>query len=406
MAFEDVPRTLVYKDFENIKDIHGSESQKTLESEFHERLINCPFIENLDYPPKWICIIFNNARYIYYLVNTEDDNPSICFNFYLAKAAEGVENADMKNHIVAATMALVYCWLNRELHENREYIPELKKDIFNHFEERKEDEVTKLCEMINLHFSKEEKEVTAEIIKVFHDLKMEKSDLPTNIDTLFDDILGIEEAAFKAPIQDVARGIGYLMDGYEELLYLKNNDFIGFLVRILRRFENEKIPENYSEIIEAAKERIKLKIRQLEYAPEPEHSIPSLSFDCISIPEDDEQEIDPEIKDYIGWIIDGSKASVILKTLHKYMEEKTKPKDILMPLCAAFEAKVIRKPTKKEYDIVFKGHRIKSEDSLNHWVSKEGYKIYKRNSYSSDKYKALLHLFEEIGNSTSRDHNP
>ena len=210
MAFEDVPRTLVYKDFENIKDILGSESQKTLESEFYERLINCPFIENLDYPPKWICTIFNNARYIYYLVDTEDDDPSLCFNFYLAKAAEGAEKADTRSHIVAATMALVYSWLKQKLHENREYIPELNKEIFIHFDERKEKNVIKLCEKINLHFSKEEKEVTTEIIKVFDDLTMEKSDLPSNIDTLFDDILGIEEAAFNAPIQDIARGMEYL----------------------------------------------------------------------------------------------------------------------------------------------------------------------------------------------------
>ena len=88
------------------------------------------------------------------------------------------------------------------------------------------------------------------------------------------------------------------------------------------------------------------------------------------------------------------------------MKEKTKPRDLLMPICAAFEAMVIRKPTKKEYDVVFKGHPVKSEDSLNHWVSKEGQKLYKRNSYSSDKYKAILHLFEKIGNSTNGNHNP
>lgn len=405
MAIEDVPRTLVYKDIENIKDVLGCESQKTLESEFHERLIKCPFIENLDNPPKRIRTIFNNARYIYYLVYEEEDDPSLCFNFYLAKAVEGSEEIELKSHIIAATMALVYSWFNQKLLKNWEYIPELNKEIFNHFDKRKEENVKKLCEKIYLHFSKEEKEVTAEIIKVFHDLNLEKSDLPTNIDTLFEDILLPKEAAFNAPIQDIARGIGYLMECYDPQNGTNGERYL-FLKKILNRFENEKSPEKDSEIIETAKERIKRKILQLEYAPEPEPSLPSLSFDCISIPKDDEPEIDPEIKDYIGWIIDGSKVSVILKTLHKYMKEKTKPRDLLMPICAAFEAMVIRKPTKKEYDVVFKGHPVKSEDSLNHWVSKEGQKLYKRNSYSSDKYKAILHLFEEIGNSTNGNHNP
>lgn len=399
MAIEDVPRTLVYKDFENIKDILGSESQKTLESEFHERLINCPFIENLDYPRKWIRTIFNNARYIYYLVNNEDDDPSLCFNTYLAKAAEGVENADVRNHVVAATMALVYNWLNRKLHEKREYISELNKEIFIHFNERKEENVTKLCEKIYLHFSKEEKDVTAEFIKVFHDLNIEKSDFPTNIDTLYEDILGIEEAAFNAPIQDIARGIGYLIDGYEVIHYCKNNDYIGFLVRILERFKNGKIPEKDSEIIETAKERINQKIQQLEYAPEPEPSIPTLSLDCISIPEDDEPEIDPEIKDYIGWIAEPKKTVRIIDTLKHYMGGKDikKVRYVLMPLCAALECELIRQPSEIEYNKVFKEFPIKSTATqLNEWVSKEGMNKYKDKIRYKPLYNTMLDAFMKI----------
>lgn len=399
MTIEDVPRTLVYKDFETVADILGSGSERTLEQEFYDRLIKRPFIESLDYPPKWICTIFNNARYIYYLVKTEDDDPSLCFNFYLAKAAEGAEKADTRSHIVAATMALVYSWLKKKLHENRKSIPELKKEIYILFDERKEENVTKLCEKIYPHFSKEEKEVTAEIREVFHYLNMEKSDLPTNIDTLFDDILGIEEAAFNAPIQDLARGIGYLMDGYEVIHYSKSNDYIGFLNRILRRFENEKIPENDSEIIEAAKERINRRIQQLEYVPEPEPSIPNLTFDSISIPEDDEPEIDPEIKDYIGWIAEPQIAVKIIDTLKSYMigKDLNQPRYVLMPLCAALECELIRKPSEKEYNKVFKEFPIKSTATqLNDWVSEGAMKEYKKQIRYKPLYNTMLDAFMKL----------
>lgn len=382
MAFEDVPRTLVYKDFENIKDILGSESQKTLESEFYERLINCPFIENLDYPPKWICTIFNNARYIYYLVDTEDDDPSLCFNFYLAKAAEGAEKADTRSHIVAATMALVYSWLKQKLHENREYIPELNKEIFIHFDERKEKNVIKLCEKINLHFSKEEKEVTTEIIKVFDDLTMEKSDLPSNIDTLFDDILGIEEAAFNAPIQDIARGIEYLMECYDPENGTNGERYL-FLKKILNRFENEKAPINDSEAIEKAKIIINRSLQQLEYATEPKPSSLGLSSDYTTeVP-------DQEMLD-IGWIIVKEKAPIIIGTIMNYMEGKTTPKDIMMPVRAAIDAGAIRKPTPAEFKKTFGPYRIKSKSSI------DNYSRLDLTPYVGEIYNNMVEVFRQI----------
>lgn len=400
MAIENVPRTLVYRDFKTVADILGSGSERTLEQEFYDRFIKRKFIENLENPPKCICTIFNNARYIYYLIyNEEENDPSLCFNVYLAKAAEVTEGTELKSHITAATMALVYNWLKQRLHENRKYYPELKDESFIHFDERKEENVTKLCEKINLHFSKEEKEVTAENIKIFHDLKMEKSDLPTDIDTLFNDLRGIEEAASNAPILDVAKGIDYLMEFYDSPNGTNGERYL-FLTNILKRLENETSLESDSKEIEIAKMTINKELQRLETAPEPKPFSLGLSLDnIISIPIEEEKELPSEMRDHIGWINDSSKASVIIKTLKKHMTGKklTKPKQVLMPLCAALEAGIITKPTWEDYKIIFKEFVFKSETSLNTWVDAEGVKSYRKYKKTSNSFNQLIKLFKEIG---------
>lgn len=391
MAFEDVPRTLVYKDFENIKNILGSESQETLEREYYERLILQPFIENSDNPPKWIRTVFNNARYIYYLVYTEeDDDPSLCFKCFLAKAAEGVEDADLKSHIVTATMALVYSWLNRKLHENRIFVPELKKEIFKDFIESKEENVKKLCKKINLYFSKEEKEVTSEIIKVFDDLNMEKSDLPTNIDNLYGDMLGIEEAASNAPILDVARGIDYLMDCYDPE-YGTNEERYFFLNKILNRFENEKSPIIDSDTIDKAIVKINREIQRLELSSEPKPFSSDLSFDfSINTPIEENSEIDSYKKSNYGWISEEKKAPIIIETLMEYMKGKITPKDIMMPIRAAIDAGAIRKPTPKEFNKAFGANRIKSKTSINYYCRLD------LKPYIGENYNNMVEAFKQI----------
>ena len=77
------------------------------------------------------------------------------------------------------------------------------------------------------------------------------------------------------------------------------------------------------------------------------------------------------------------------------MEGKTKPKDLLMPLCAALEVGLIRKPTWKEYEIVFKDHSISSDTSLSYWVSSTGMNYYKDKN-SSTIYNEMLGEFTKF----------
>ena len=319
--------------------------------------------------------MFNNARYVYYLVVCEENSPSLNFNYYLTKATEGMEDIDLKSHILAAAMALVYNWLYNE-------------------EDRKAD-INKLIEKIFLHFSEEKQWVTADSIKDFHSLLLKKSKLPTNITAFFEEIRNIEDAAYNAPVQDVARGIDYLMECYDPQNGTNGEHYL-FLNKILKRFDIEKKFVNDSETIEQAKAIINRRLQHLMSAPEPE---PCSLDDTITILEDKEPEIAPEIRDYIGWITDSNKVAVIINTLKQFMNSQKLKGDryILMPLCAAFECDLIIKPSKKEYEIVFKEFPIKStETQLNNWVSKEGLKKYKKEDRYRPLYNSYLNTFKTI----------
>lgn len=273
MVIEDVPRTLIYKDFENINDVLVSESKnteksesakKTLEREFYDKLIKRPFIKGN--AKKKILTIFNNARYIYYLVKCKEDDPSLCLDSYLAKASEGTEESDLNIFITAGTMALVYSWLRAKLDEDSE------------------SDIAKLCVDIEFHF-KEGENVPTESKREFYNLILRKSNLPTGIDAISEDVRNYEDAALNAPIQDVVKGLDYLMNANERL-----NDTIEgqhfFLKKLLNRLENDMSPIVESATIESVKATINWKLRQLEYTTKQEPSIPRLPLENITTPEE------------------------------------------------------------------------------------------------------------------------
>ena len=51
------------------------------------------------------------------------------------------------------------------------------------------------------------------------------------------------------------------------------------------------------------------------------------------------------------------------------MEGKTKPKDVLMPVRAAMEAGVIRRPTWEEFCQEFESYRLKSKTSFSDYTN-------------------------------------
>ena len=65
------------------------------------------------------------------------------------------------------------------------------------------------------------------------------------------------------------------------------------------------------------------------------------------------------------------KLDAVVALLHQLMEGKTKPKDVLMPVRAAMEAGVIRRPTWEEFCQEFGSYRLKSKTSFSDYTNPE-----------------------------------
>lgn len=110
----NIPRSLIYKDKENLYDFIGEESYNSMERQFFYRLVNRPFIKSTDKAPEYVLRIFNDATYLCTLIYFEL-HPALYLNKYINKLKEDLEDEFGSHevlHILPATMALVYNWLN------------------------------------------------------------------------------------------------------------------------------------------------------------------------------------------------------------------------------------------------------------------------------------------------------
>lgn len=400
MIITDTPRSLIYKDINSINYCLGDESEKTLEREFYERLLKRPFIKKTENAPQCVFTIFNNARYIYYLVKCEENSRSLCFNSYLTKAKEGTDEVEQASHITAAAMALVYNWLHREILENRKSIPGIQEIFYVHFDENEEADIINLNDKIYRYFSELEINVPTECINDFHGLLIKKSILPSKIDELFYDMRDIEDSAQNAPIQDICRGVDYFLECYDSQNGTNGEKYL-FLYKIKKRIEKENYPACDPEILERAKATLNRSLQYLESATEPNQISNGCSWDSLSSEENDalwgskKNIIPPEIEGYLQWIFDYNKASDILEKIWQYMKGKRKPKDLLMPLCAAYEAGLIRKPKLEEYKTVFKNYPLSTATLLSDWIGIVGARKYK-DSKTSNIYNNMLEEFKKI----------
>ena len=282
MNITEIPRTMVYKEIEVIKDILGNDSDKTLEREFYDRLVKRPFIKESNNPPKWIRTIFNNARYIYYLLICEEDDPSQCFKIYLSKAGEGTAETDMKSHITAATMALMYNWLDFNLHDNIFIVPETQEKIYQNFNKSIEKDIIKLKQEIYNYYSDKKETVKSEIKEDFLELLIEDYNFRTNMNESSFDVPYYQDFAksWFFPVQDVAEGIDYIIDGLD-IPFENNRERIGFLDEILNRFDKEQSSVTNYDVLELAKNKIECEKQRLLSTPKMQSSSLELSIDNL-----------------------------------------------------------------------------------------------------------------------------
>ena len=70
-------------------------------------------------------------------------------------------------------------------------------------------------------------------------------------------------------------------------------------------------------------------------------------------------------------VVNVAKVDAVVGLLRQLMEGKTKPKDVLMPVRAAMDAGVIRRPTWEEFCQEFGSYRLKSKTSFSDYTNPE-----------------------------------
>lgn len=87
-------------------------------------------------------------------------------------------------------------------------------------------------------------------------------------------------------------------------------------------------------------------------------------------------------------VVDVAKLDNIVDLLLQLMEGKSKPKDVLMPIRAAMEAGVIRRPTWEEFCSEFGEERIKSKASFSDYTNPE------KKPYSGADFDTMKEAFQ------------
>ncbi|MBO4500588.1 MAG: hypothetical protein J5732_10120 [Bacteroidaceae bacterium] len=113
MDYTKVPRVLIYKNRKDLDEFPVADDFdfQSLEEVFLDHLEDRPFIKEAEDAPELILKIFNNARYITTLICMEN-HPQHYLRRYMNIAAEDSKNISMANHVMPATMALVWNYLN------------------------------------------------------------------------------------------------------------------------------------------------------------------------------------------------------------------------------------------------------------------------------------------------------
>lgn len=142
-------------------------------------------------------------------------------------------------------------------------------------------------------------------------------------------------------------------------------------------FQNyyEQQRERFADEIDSANQKIKdimhesivekRKINRLKEMHEPENT----DSDRINTTPTSPKDTTLKSSSFTPAVIDASKAAEVIILLRQLMEGKTKPKDVLMPVRAAMDAGVIRRPTWEEFCQEFGLWRVKNKSSFSDYTN-------------------------------------
>ena len=96
------------------------------------------------------------------------------------------------------------------------------------------------------------------------------------------------------------------------------------------------------------------------------------------------------ISPFTSAVIDTTKAEAVIALLRQLMEGKTKPKDVLMPVRAAMDAGVIRRPTWEEFYKEFGSYRLKSKTSFSDYTNPD------KSPYAGADFQMMKEKFRQL----------
>ena len=98
----------------------------------------------------------------------------------------------------------------------------------------------------------------------------------------------------------------------------------------------------------------------------------------------------PDVSPFTPALIDTSKAAAVIILLRQLMEGKQKPKDVLMPVRAAMDAGVIRRPTWEEFGLEFGAGRVKNKSSFSDYTNPD------KEPYTGADFLAMKEKFRKL----------
>lgn len=94
-------------------------------------------------------------------------------------------------------------------------------------------------------------------------------------------------------------------------------------------------------------------------------------------------------------VVNPKNAIAIIQQIHQLMEGKERPKDVMMPIRAAMDAGVIRRPKSEEFYNEFGTNRIKGKSSIDDYTNPE------KEPYKGADFEAMKDIFIKINNNNA-----
>ena len=227
MEYIDLPASFIYDNKKNINDFPIGIDQ-SLEREFFKLLKRRPFIRESDDAPKYVLAIYNNACYICRLIALEK-NPTLYLKKYMKIASDNHKDILWGNHMLPATMALVYNWIRTDLFQSAQSIfsyideeerKEFMESIFDNFQD---------WDTKGASIGKED------FYSLIVDINLYKTSM-CNVDFNMRDIKEIIESPAAYPI-DIIKGIDYILELISDELYDTKEESIYYLQRMQKHYE-------------------------------------------------------------------------------------------------------------------------------------------------------------------------